>query len=83
MSWAEDNGIDYGDDWCLDDVLEKEWNDLKQNGYIWKDRYDRCYREEDIDNEYLTKIIKFCEHHLRSKDQVKALKELAKNRLIK
>jgi hypothetical protein len=48
MSWAEDNGIDYGDDWCLDDVLEKEWNDLKQNGYIWKDRYDRCYREKDM-----------------------------------
>jgi hypothetical protein len=83
MTWAEDMGIDCGDESCLDDPYEELWEKLKMNGYLWSDRYGNYYREEDIDDGYLSNILDFCKRNRRPEEQVKALKELARKRGLK
>jgi hypothetical protein len=75
MSWADDEGLDCVDEEFLESL--PYWENLQRDGYVWIDRQGRRYTEEEIDNDYLLKILNFCKRNYRPKEQVQTLKELA------
>ena len=84
MSWAEDMGYDAYD---LDDFVEsvkeyydETWTELKRDGCIWQDKNFIGYKPQDIKDSHLLNIINFCKRNYRPKEQVEALKQLAKER---
>lgn len=80
MSWAEDMGIDWGDSDLIKESHDCNWVYLKHHGFIWQDRSGRVYKADDISDNYLQKIINFCERNYRPSEQIKALKSEAMKR---
>lgn len=84
MSWAEDMGYDAYDfeDFESDFKFRWEltWQSLNYKGYIWQDQNGKDYKPEEISDSHLLNILNFCKRSWRPKEQIEALKELAKKR---
>lgn len=80
MSWAEDMGYDSFDIDMISVTHDLTWDMLCEDGYIWRDRFDRDYKPEDITDSHLLNILNFCKRNYRPEEQVEVLKQLAKKR---
>lgn len=86
MSWAEEMGYEgFDPDYYLE-IQNRHWEqifvDNLKKGYIWQDRYGNQYRKEDISNQYLVWILRFCVNNYRPAAQIKLLKAEAERRGI-
>ena len=84
MSYAEDMGYDAYDIEDFEADFKFRWGliwyHLNDRGYIWQDKWGKEYKAEDISDNYLIKILNFCERSWRPEEQVEALKKLAQQR---
>ena len=64
----------------VEEYYDETWTELKKDGYVWQDKNFIDYKPKDITNSHLLNILKFCKKHYRPKEQVEALKQLAKER---
>ena len=58
------------------------WEELKENNYIWEDINGKRFKENQIDNRYLKNIIRYCRRNFRPQEQIAALNDLALRRGI-
>lgn len=58
-----------------EEYLDDDWEVLQEDGFLWRDRYGKCYKASEISTEYLKRILNFCKRVYRPCEQVKALKE--------
>lgn len=58
-----------------EEFLDSDWEVLKEDGFLWRDKYGKPYKPTEISTQYLERILKFCERVYRPCEQVKALKE--------
>ena len=62
-------------------ILNKDWEYLKKNGFIWRDFQGNVYKPKTIKDRHLNNILNHCKTHYRPVEQIMALKELWNKRM--
>ena len=62
-------------------LLNKDWEYLKNNGFIWRDFQGNVYKSKTIKDKHLKNILNYCKTHYRPVEQIKALQDLLNKRM--
>ena len=62
-------------------LLNKDWEYLKNNGFIWRDFQGNVYKSKTIKDKHLKNILNYCKTHYRPVEQINALQDLLNKRM--